>query len=110
MPYISKRKVGNPNKIDKQEARDRHNDKWNIFYQNRRYKKLRSWYMTNHPLCEMCMFNGRSVPATECHHRTPISTGVTMEDKMNLLLDEKNLCALCSSCHDKIHASLKNRS
>ena len=111
MPYITKRKVGTPNKIEQKEAQKRHNDKWSRYYQNRQYKKLRDWYMATHPLCIDCLFNGISRPATQLHHITPISTGVTDEDKMRLLLDwEHNFAALCEECHDKRHGKLKNRS
>ena len=35
MPYISKRKVGNPNKIEQKEAVTRHNNKWAKYYHNK---------------------------------------------------------------------------
>lgn len=109
MPYISKRRVGNPNKIEQKEAVTRHNSKWNVFYQDKRWKKLRDWYMVSHPICADCAIEGRSVPADECHHKIPFSTGATHEEKMQLLLDPNNLVALCSYHHDKRHGKMKNR-
>ena len=65
MPYISKRKVGNPNKIEQKEANVRHNNKWSKYYHNKQWKLLREWQITNYPLCYDCALNGRSVPAEE---------------------------------------------
>lgn len=108
MPYISKRRVGNPNKLDQKVAQDRHNSKWNVFYQDRRWKKLRDWYMVNHPLCEECLFEGRSVPAEHVHHKVPFSTGNTTDDKFALLLDPDNLQSLCVRHHQEIHKLLNS--
>ena len=62
--------------------------------------------MSTHSICHDCALNGRSVPATECHHVIPFGTGDTDEDKFALLLDPDNLIALCSECHDKRHRLL----
>lgn len=106
MPYLNKRKISTrPNKHETGEC---HSNKWNIFYQDRRYKKLREWYMSTHCLCVDCLFEGRSVPATQLHHIRPISTGNTLEEKFDLLLDwEHNFVALCEDCHKKRHKILK---
>lgn len=107
MPYITKRKICACS--DKRESHDRHNNKWNHYYQNRQWKLLRDYYMMLHPICEDCMINGRSVPAEECHHKVAFSTGTTEEEKMQLLLNPDNLVALCKSCHMKRHGYLKNK-
>ena len=104
MPYISKRKIGvNTNHKEKD---DRRNKKWNTFYQDHRWKRLREWYMATHPLCEECLFEGRSVPAEHCHHKIPFSTGDSTEDKFRLLLDPDNLQALCVRHHQEKHIIL----
>ena len=104
MPYISKRKIGL--KTNHKEREDRRNNKWGIFYQDRRWKRLREWQITNFPLCHDCALEGRSVPATEVHHRVPFSRGETTEEKFALLLDPENIVSLCSECHDKRHKLL----
>ena len=71
-------------------------------------EKLRDWYMSLHPICADCMIEGRSVPATELHHKRPFSTGKTEEERMELLLNPDNLVALCSECHDKRHFILNH--
>lgn len=108
MPYITKRKVSV--RCNKHEAQDRHNDKWNKYYQNRQWKLLRDYYMSLHPICADCAIEGRSVPADECHHKIPFSTGATHEEKMQLLLDPDNLVALCRTCHMKRHGYLNKTS
>lgn len=107
MPYVSNRKIST--RADKHELQDRRNDKWNMFYQDRRWKKLRKWYITEHPLCADCAISGRSVPADEVHHKVAFSTGDTIEDKFALLLDPDNLVSLCTTCHMKRHNKLKDR-
>ena len=106
MPYITKRRISPPSR--KEEHNTRRNNKWNKYYQNPKWKKLRDWYMSLHPICADCMIEGRSVPATELHHKIPFSTGNTEEERMELLLSPDNLVALCSECHDKRHFILNH--
>lgn len=80
---------------------------------NRRYEKYRrdpatrsrygkTWqaarrkYKAKHPLCEMCLVEGKAVPMEQVHHIVPLSQGGTH--------DESNLMSVCKSCHSKIHA------
>lgn len=105
MPSLIKRKISV--RTNKHEIQERRNNKWNVFYQDRRWKKLRHWQITNHPLCHDCMLEGRSVPAEEAHHIKPFSQGKTMEEKFELLLNPNNIVSLCKKCHDKRHAILK---
>lgn len=106
MPWLSHRKIGRQN--NKKDIQDTRNNKWNKYYQLKRWKLLRDYYMQIHPLCEICLFNGRSVPAEHCHHRVPFSQGNTEDERYALLLDPSNLQALCRKCHEKIHADLKH--
>lgn len=106
MPYIQKRRVGVERKYDKNVAKY-HNDKWGHYYGDRRWKRLRDWFMSTHLICEDCMFEGRSVPADECHHRIPFSFFDLEQDRIAAMLDPDNLVALCRSCHMKRHKNLK---
>ena len=54
-----------------------------------------------HPLCEMCLKEGRLTPVDEVHHIVPISQGGTHA--------RDNLMSLCRSCHTKIHHDLGDR-
>ncbi len=109
MPYISKRRISPPNRTDNKEASERRNNKWGKYYGNKKYKNLRDWYMSTHVLCQDCLFNGRSVPATQLHHIIPFSQGKTEDERMYLLMDwEHNFVALCDECHDKRHGKLNH--
>ena len=61
----------------------------------------RDRYVHKHPLCEMCLKQGRYVAVEEVHHIVPLSEGGTN--------DESNLMSLCRSCHEKIHKERGDR-
>lgn len=67
----------------------------------RSWKKIRDIYIKAHPLCEMCLSEGKAVEAEQVHHKLPISEGGTN--------DYENLMALCSSCHSRLHAKRGDR-
>ncbi len=66
-----------------------------------KWKKIRTRYVHKHPLCEMCLKQGRYVAVEEVHHIVPLSEGGTN--------DESNLMSLCRSCHEKIHKERGDR-
>lgn len=59
-----------------------------------RWRKIRTIYINNHPLCEECLKKGIHTKANEVHHILPLSKGGTHE------MD--NLMALCKPCHSRI--------
>lgn len=63
----------------------------------RDWKPIRARYVALHPLCEMCLKEGRLTPVEEVHHKKPVSQGGTN--------DFENLMSLCKSCHTKIHCN-----
>ena len=65
------------------------------------WRRIRDRYMLAHPYCEHCFKEGRMVVAEECHHIVPVSRGGTH--------DERNLMALCRSCHTRIHHEIGDR-
>ena len=67
----------------------------------RAWKRIRDRYAAAHPLCEMCLKEGRLTPVEEVHHILPISKGGDHRDS--------NLMSLCQSCHTKIHHDLGDR-
>lgn len=107
MAYIQKRRISR--KTDKKDVSQRRNAKWLKYYGDKRWKLLRNWYIQLHPLCEECLFNGRSVPAEHVHHRIPFGSGTTEEERFRLLLDINNLESVCQECHQKIHNELKHK-
>jgi len=65
------------------------------------WTKIRKHYIEEHPLCELCWSKGKAKTAVLVHHKKPLSVGGTHA--------AENLMALCSSCHEKIHAELGDR-
>ena len=67
----------------------------------RAWKRIRDRYAVEHPLCEMCLKEGRLTPVQEVHHILPVSKGGTHE--------RDNLMNLCQSCHTMLHHELGDR-
>ena len=67
----------------------------------RAWREIRSRYISAHPLCELCLKEGRLTPVEEVHHIVPVSHGGSN--------DFGNLMSLCQSCHTKIHHDLGDR-
>lgn len=74
-----------------------------IYYNDIRWKRLRNWFITTHPICEECNKQGIVTPATDVHHIIPFLTGKTEQERWKLFLDDNNLMSLCSKCHHNIH-------
>ena len=83
-----KKKVG-----QKTSGRNTHGD-MHWFYNNRRWKAHRLYYIQRNPLCEECQRVGRTTAGVVVDHITPMRQG---GDPYN----EKNLQTMCSKCHDK---------
>ena len=64
------------------------------------WRQVRKRYSQQHPLCEMCLAQGKAMPMDHVHHIVPLSQGGSNE--------ESNLMSLCKSCHSKIHACEKD--
>ena len=63
---------------------------------DRRWKRIRDRYISEHPLCEECQKYGSLTPAEEVHHIIPLSKGGTNANN--------NLMSLCKRCHSSITA------
>lgn len=55
------------------------------------WRRIRTMFLAQHPICAAHERNGRIVPATEVHHKIALADGGTNEDE--------NLEALCHRCH-----------
>jgi hypothetical protein len=60
----------------------------------KKYLKIRSVYMKEHPRCE-ALISCKGSPATDVHH--------VRGRRGNDLFDTENFCAVCRPCHIKIH-------
>lgn len=68
------------------------------FYLSPRWRKLRDWYIGQHPLCEIC---GRA-KATEVDHKMEIKDG-------GEAMSAGNLQALCHRCHMRKTVAERNK-
>ena len=67
----------------------------------RAWKRIRDRYASEHPLCEMCLAEGRVTLMDEVHHILPVARGGRH--------NKGNLMSLCRSCHNKIHLEMGDR-
>lgn len=79
---------------------------YNRLIHSSQWLRLRRYILTEHPLCERCMAEGRVSGATEVHHIHPVEEGVTEREKRQLMFDPRNLMALCHDCHVRVHTEL----
>ena len=67
----------------------------------RAWKRIRDSYVSQHPLCELCLKEGKLVDTEEVHHKKPLGEGGTHA--------RDNLIALCKTCHARLHAARGDR-
>lgn len=73
-------------------------------YNKAAWRKLREGYLLEHPLCEICLAEGRTTAASDVHHiQSPFDDGLSDMERLYRLLDPCNLKALCQHCHGKLH-------
>lgn len=65
------------------------------------WSKLSKLHRAKHPLCEVCLAEGRTRPATLVHHVRPVAEGNPA------LCDESQLVSLCAACHNAIEAAAR---
>ena len=66
----------------------------------REWKRIRDRYVREHPVCELCLKEGKLTPTTEVHHIKFVEDGGGNE--------ASNLLALCHSHHEWIHKKFKS--
>ena len=72
------------------------------FYKSKTWQKCRDGYLRSvGGLCEICLQRGYYVPAEIVHHKKHITPNNI--DNPQITLDWKNLQAVCSACHNKLH-------
>ena len=69
----------------------------------RAWKRIRDRYAAAHPLCEMCLKEGKTTIAEDVHHiESFMSTDDPMR-RMALAYDYENLMSICKMHHQMIH-------
>ncbi|HPA14895.1 MAG TPA: HNH endonuclease signature motif containing protein [Desulfobacterales bacterium] len=79
---------------DHQPAPQRDHKEADPFYLSPAWRRLRNWYIRAHPLCEICLREGRMTPATTVDHVVELKDG---GDPLNA----DNMQSLCHACHNK---------
>ena len=79
---------------------------YNKLIHTRKWLELRRGVLTEHPLCQRCLEEGRVTAAAEVHHIRPVEEAFTAVEKEQRMYDPCNLMALCHACHVKIHTEL----
>jgi 5-methylcytosine-specific restriction protein A len=69
--------------------------KHQTFYQSRQWQSLRLYKLSIDPLCEECLKQGLTEPATEIDHI------IALQDNWSLRLSLDSLQSLCRSHHSK---------
>ena len=85
------------------EAKSKDKKERGRFHSTSRWQRARARYLSTHPLCVMCLAEGRTEAATVVHHVIDVA------DRPDLALDESNYQSLCKRHHDSITASRRNR-
>lgn len=67
----------------------------NPFYVSRAWIKIRTAYINEYPLCEVCKKKDKIVLATEIDHK------IAIRIDYDLRMEWDNLQALCHRCHSK---------
>ena len=66
----------------------------NPFYNKKKWKMLRAYYINKYPLCEVCKRFGKVIEAKVVDHIKRVKTNP------ELALVESNLQSLCHKCHN----------
>lgn len=64
------------------------------------WRKMRQSYIMTHPLCEVCLADGRTTPAEDVHHK---ETFVNKQNWQEYAYNSNNLVSVCKHCHGLIH-------
>ena len=95
MPYLKKPAKQKNRQINREDRRK--------IYDTSQWRKLRSAYLQQHPLCELCQREDKVVPAVDVHHIISfMSTNDHLKRKF-IAYNPDNLMSLCKECHQKIH-------
>lgn len=72
-------------------------------YNSSKWRKLRLSHLLDHPLCELCQKEGKTVPAIDVHHIISFMSTTDPLKRLLLAYNPDNLMSLCKECHQKVH-------
>lgn len=73
------------------------------------WRRLRMAKLMDNPLCELCLQNGKTTPATDVHHIKPIQSTDDELQMKTLAYDYNNLMSLCEQCHYNLHSEQRSK-
>lgn len=77
-------------------------------YVDRKYRALRLHYLQLHPLCEMCLAEGKvNAKDLEVHHKKPILSTKDKDERKSRCNDWNNLQTLCREHHHQVHNEMR---
>ena len=77
------------------------------YYNSSLWRNIRLSYIVDHPLCECCLYHGRTKLVEECHHILPIYGTSNLDMQELRAYDVGNLMSLCRDHHLMLHELLK---
>lgn len=83
-------------------------DRASRMYNTTQWRKIRDAYLMENPECVICGLFGRVKLANCVHHHDHISDARNDLEAMDIAFDSNNLVALCSDCHNLLHAILRH--
>lgn len=99
MPFLQKPVKQKTKQIKREERR--------YIYDTSQWRKLRSAHLQQHPLCQLCQYEGRIVPAIDVHHIISFMSTNDHLKRLALAYNPDNLMSLCKECHQKVHNQSK---
>ena len=78
--------------------------------QAKEWRTLRNAYLSEHPMCEECLAQGRYVAANCVHHIVPVESAKDEQTARTLCYSVSNLRALCLEHHSEIHRAERSHS
>lgn len=89
----------------KREITDRVKERQEV-YNTPIWKRMSKAKMMECPLCELCLKEGKTTPATNVHHIISFMVYEGLK-RQEVAYDYSNLMALCVECHSLIHSNKK---
>lgn len=105
MPYLEKP----PKKPKKKKKPRKYNlkpDTKDEIYHSTTWIRIRKNYIQHHPLCEICLAEGKSVLAQDVHHKDSF-THYVGDERLRKAYDVGNLMSLCRKHHCELHKGNK---
>lgn len=72
-------------------------------YQSALWRKLRMCKLTESPLCEVCLIEGRTKGGDHVHHLVSFVDVYDEVERHRLAYDPENLLTVCEGCHGRLH-------